>query len=271
LANLIYALPTDNLSPVATGGGTAWVVNTGTEDATYPAVNLADLNPAKPARLTTTTGSFLRDFGLAKQVDWVFIPMHNLTAALADVKIQGNATDSWGAPSLDEMMVVPSYHEDGFPVGFWLDLTGVSPRSFRYWRFSIGTANGTAVAIGEIWLVQTKRSLTHNIHWGLDETDEHGAVEHRTPYGVVSLFDLATKVRMIDGVTQTSDAGVALLKTWHRSCGGRAEPTAIVLDPAINDALMVRWATSQLAFTKLFTNANAVKLSFEEMSRGLVL
>jgi len=271
MANLIYALPTDNLSPVATGGGVDWAVNTGTVDSEYPAANLGDLNPAKPAKLTTTTGSWVRDLGSAQQVDWLFVPMHNLTAALSGVKIQGNATDSWGAPSIDQALVVPAYMEDGFPYGFWFDLTGIGTRTFRYWRFLVGTANGAAVAIGEVWLVATKRSLVHNIYWGLDEGDEHGVVEHRTPYGVVSLFDLATKTRSIDGETSTSDVGLAALKTWHRACAGRAKPTAIVLDPAINDAMMVRWANVQLKFRRRFPNFNDVKLNFEEMSRGLVL
>ena len=63
--------------------------------------NIYDGNPAKPAKLTTTTGAWRWDFGGAKQLDVAAIIHHNLTAGL-NVRIQGNATDAWGAPSLDQ-------------------------------------------------------------------------------------------------------------------------------------------------------------------------
>src|SRR5438552_2828835 len=102
MPNLIYQVPTDNLA--ATGTLT---VQSGTEDTAYPKANIYDGNPAKPAKLTTTTGAWRWDFGSAKQLDIVAVIHHNLTAGL-NVRIQGNATDAWGAPSLDQAFTIPA-------------------------------------------------------------------------------------------------------------------------------------------------------------------
>lgn len=271
MANLIFGRPTDNVSPVSIGGGVDWVVESGTEDAAYPAANLTNGRPSKPAKLTTTTGAWVRDFSAAQQVDWVFIPMHNLSAGLTDVLIQANATNAWSSPSLSVAMTVPTWHEDGFPPGFWVDLTSVTPRSYRFWRFAVLTANASAVAIGEIMLFATKRQLLHNIHWDLEPGEEHDLVEHITPRGVSIVFDEGVKVRELRGMTETTQAGFDAITSWRRSCHGRVRPTAIVLDPAKNDAMLVRWADKKLTWREHAVNTIEVALQFTELSRGLPL
>ena len=69
MANLVYGRPTDNIAATATA-----IVGSA-PDAAYPAANLVDLNPAKPAKLTTATGNWVFDFGSAKQVDLVALAL----------------------------------------------------------------------------------------------------------------------------------------------------------------------------------------------------
>ena len=267
MANLMYQLPTDNLA--ATGTLT---VQSGTEDTAYSKANIYDGNPAKPAKLTTTTGAWRWDFGSAKQLDIVAVIHHNLTAGL-NVRIQGNATDAWGAPSLDQAFMIPANHEDGMPVNPWLDLSALVPiagnRTFQFWRLVVVGVNAAAVAIGDVWLGQTKRQMAINIHWGLEETDEHPVVEHETSHKVQTVYDLNTKVRKIAGEVETTDAGASDLLAWHRACSGRVKLTLVVLDPSKNDCLLARWMAPELAVQRNFKNSNLVKLGWQELSRGM--
>src|SRR4051812_22337747 len=127
--NFIYQKPTDN---VADAGVVA--VNTGAADATYPASYLTDKNPARPAKLTGTTGSWVWTFAAPQRLDLVALIHHNLTAGL-DVKIQGNATNVWGAPTLSQAITIPAYRGD-FPTNPWLDLATAIPlaanRTFQF-------------------------------------------------------------------------------------------------------------------------------------------
>lgn len=60
--------------------------------------------------------------------DAVIVHGHNISSG-ATVKIQGNATDSWGAPSVDETIT--------YQAGTMFRYLTTTPRSFRYWRLLI--------------------------------------------------------------------------------------------------------------------------------------
>jgi hypothetical protein len=270
MAKLSYGHPGDNLSPVATGGGVDWVVNTGTGDASYPATNLGDLNPAKPARLTTTTGSWVRDLGSAKQVDQVLIPHHNLTAGL-EVRIQANTTSSWGAPPLNELLVVPAYESDGFPVGFFKDLTHIGTRSYQFWRFVVVGTNAAPVAIGEIWLQTLKRQLVDHIAPGMVDTRRRPIVEHVTDYEVATIYDFGVKVRRLVADHMPSPDGRAAILDWWHACHGRAQKTFVIRDPDVNEMLMMRWDENEIAEERTRKLRSTIRLGWLEVSRGLKL
>lgn len=124
MARLIFTLPSDNIA----GTGT---ITPSTEDATYPKAGFYDLNPAKPFKMTSTTGNIVWDFGDATKVDIFSIIHHNLAAGL-EVRFQGNASDSWGSPSVNQALTIPSYDADGFPVNIFQDMTSHSSRTFRF-------------------------------------------------------------------------------------------------------------------------------------------
>jgi hypothetical protein len=270
-SRLVYVLPGENLSPVANGGGSDWVVNTGTGDAAYPATNLGDLNPAKPAKLTTTTGSWVRDLGSAKTIEIASLVMHNLTPGL-EVRLQGNATNAWGAPTFNQTFTIPAYHEDGMPVNPWMNLKDLGVGiSFRFWRVVVVGVNAAAVAIGDIILGRTLSQFPVNIHWGFTETDEHPMIAHKTTHGVELIYDLNTKIRHVNGEVETTDAGYTAFKSLHRAARGKVLPWLMVLDPAINDAMLVRFEKETLEADRNFRNSSTIKLDFCELSRGMPL
>lgn len=264
MATLVFQHPTDQkLSASVT-------ITPSTEDASYPKAGLYDSNPAKPFKFTATTGTIVFDFGSAVEIDLVAIVHHNLDAALANVKIQGNATDAWGAPSLDQTITIPAYEADGFPVNPWKDLSALT-NSYRYWRLSFGTANSVNIQLGQVWLGGTKRSLTKNIQWGFQESVDRRIIEHETDYGVSTIYDLGSKILSWAPTILTTAAGLTELKNWWDACHGRALPTLVILDPDVNDARLVRWAQPVRTIDRQYADVNVIQFGLREVSRGLVL
>ena len=95
------------------------------------------LNDNALARVGRTAGDtsqwILFDATAAVSVDFFYIQSHNITSG-ATIKIQANASDSWGSPSIDQTVTWSS--------GYMLYEWG-STQSYRYWRFSVSDASNT--------------------------------------------------------------------------------------------------------------------------------
>lgn len=246
-------------------------MSSGTMDTYYTVANLVDLNPAKPCKLTTQTGAFLWDFGSAKGIDLVAIIHHNLDAGLA-VYIQGNATDSWGSPTLSQAITIPVWWQNGMPVNALVDLSALANHAFQFWRLLISGTNSVPIAIGDVMLVQTKRNLTINIEWGFTEQEDHPLIEHTTDYMVPTVYSYGVSKRSLSGSLNTTDAGAVELRSWYRSCSGRAQPFLFELDGGVtNDCWLARFANTSLSITHVFEDINTTVLAFEEVARGLPL
>lgn len=261
---LIYAKPSDNLI------STASVITPSTEATGYEVENLYDGNPAKPWKMTATTGNVVFDFGSATNIDLVAIVHHNLTAGL-EVRIQGNASDSWGSPTLNQTITIPAYDADSYPVNPWIDLSALS-NSFRYWRLVVVGTNSANVAIGELWLIGTKRTLTaRNLRYGFTDGIARPLIEHTTDYGVSTIYDLGCKMRSIAGELIVEATDLALVRAWWNDCHGRALPTLLILDDTVNECLMVRWREMARSDQRSWPTATSIPVAFSEVSRGLVL
>lgn len=242
------------------------------EDADYPAEYLVDGNVARPAKLTTTTGSWVFDFGAAQRIDLVAFGPHNLTAGLSNVVFQGNATNVWSGPTLSATITIPAYRDDGQSVNPWKDLTGVSGYSasgFRYWRLNFGTANADDIAIGEIALYSAKTTLK-NFRIGVAEEDRIPAVIHQTLYEVATVYSLGLSRRRLVGETFLTEAQIATMLSWYRGGRGARDWHTIVLEDDVNDARFVRF-DNDLTFLRLGNGIHRVPLSMTEVSRGLRL
>lgn len=271
MADVLYSLPADQVADGAT-----ITVQTGTADSEYPVANLVDGNIANPAKLAETSGAWLFDFGSAQRVDWVALGPHNFDAG-ATVKIQGHATDSWGAPTVDTTITIPADDADGRAVCAWTDLTGVagySTSGFQYWRLAVTSTNSAALALGEVWLCALKRLLAtdmgHNYRWAFDVGETRRVVEHQTEYGVSTVYDLQTRVRTFRADLRVSDTGLTAWQTWHRSMKGRVSPTVWIPDSSVNEAWWVRQALGWSVLRR-FTNLNDLSFTLEELSHGLPL
>lgn len=264
MAGAIYGRPSDDVAANA-----SVTVETGTEDTDYPVSNLTTTNPAKPGKLTTSSGRIVFDFGSAQTIQLVALIHTNLDAGLT-VKIQANATNSWATPSLDTAITIPTVPQDSYPLNPWLDLSG-SVQSYRYWAVYVSGTNSAAVAIGKVCLQATKRELSPNLLWGYIEAEERPAVEHRTTYGVSTVYTLGPRLRRVIGRVKATTAGATDLLALERAAGHRGSPFLFILHPDQNDALYVRWATPMFAQQYEFTSIRPIDVAFEEVSRGLRL
>jgi hypothetical protein len=80
----------------------------------------------KGRTLSKDDQTFIFDLGSAKAVDYFLILDHNLTSS-ATVKLQGNATNVWTAPTIDITITIADYLYHGF----------TSAETYRYWRVTI--------------------------------------------------------------------------------------------------------------------------------------
>lgn len=114
------------------------------EDTTLVGANVTHPFRTKVWRTgtTLTNESLIFDLQSAQSVTSCFILNHTIGAS-DTVKIQGNDTDSWGGPTVDEVIT----HNTGTMSAVF---TG---GSHRYWRLLITkNAASTAVDVGRVWL-----------------------------------------------------------------------------------------------------------------------
>jgi len=127
----------------------------------YPVVNLLNSKLSRLFRTSSsTTATVVYDAGAAISVDCVNIANHNISSSVTTLKLQGNASDSWGAPSVDETLTYS---------------TGIITKqftggSYRYWRIHIVDATNSDgyIQIGRAWIGQAYdapdigTSITHD-------------------------------------------------------------------------------------------------------------
>lgn len=271
MANMRYAKRDQDVTTLGT-----WSVQTGTEVEQYEAEHIGTDVMARPAKIEETSGAWVGDFtarpGGKQRVDAVVLPMHNLTAGL-EVRLQGNATNSWGGPTFNQAITIPAYRGDGFPFGSFLDITGLSGYTslgFAYWRLVVVGTNGAAVAL-KVKLLSGLQTLDPNINWGERQGEERKMIEHRTDHGVSSIYDLGITIRSIAGELDGPDTQRDAVKALWHSTRGRVYPFVLIPDGAVNDAWFVRFQDTKLDLTLNMIDRNSIPVAFEEVSRGLVL
>lgn len=268
MSTFLFTRPSENLARTATV-----TVNTGVEDAAYPKANIADHHPEKPAKLTGTTGSFVYNLGSAKRADLTCVGHHNLAAGV-DLRLQANATDTWGAPTVDLGFTIPARYADNFTVNVWLNLATLLPsvgsRTFQFWRLLVNSANSAPVAIGEWLLYSQRRDLgVRNIKWGSERTMRRPATRHETDLLVRHTYDFGTTVRAVEVEIDPTDATLVDVQEWFRDAKGIADPFVIIPHKDETDAWIVTFDDPDQPYKRVKRNYNTATLRFQEMSRGL--
>lgn len=126
-------------------------VSASSENELLIAENLLKEHRVKRWQTTTSTADewVVFDLGSAgAAIEDVIISDYDTSLSGDTVKIQGNASDSWGSPSVDETITASKFAA-GLPAVHALSTGG----SYRYWRLSITKASaGVSRYVGHIYL-----------------------------------------------------------------------------------------------------------------------
>lgn len=274
MRSIAYARPDDD----AAAGKT---VTASAENANYPASNLVNLDVSWPAKLTTTSGSWVIDLGATKTVKAIGLLNHNFDAGL-DVKVQGHSADLWTDPDYSEDVTVPTDEDAGdgleFSVNPWIDLSGLDGEgapvawSCRYIRVLINEANSANVALGECVVLTALRTLDIDPAPGLEESEEYPDIVHRSSFGAPTVYSIGAKWKVWDGAMP----GTVADDHWliARQARGRVRPWFFVPDRAVNSCYLVAfdWSGPRFVTRKMGEGYHQVPaFRLRECSRGVPL
>lgn len=222
----MYQLPSDQILDSATLS-----LGSNTTAVGYALENLYDSNPASPWVAGSTAAiSILMDFGgsYSPAVKLVGFINHNFDAG-EELYIQGNATNSWGAPTVSQQIFAPALRADGSRQDFFWLLT-TQTTTLRWWRVASSGASSSAWRIGELWVSETANRTFPQLE-RQSRRDVRTEIVHETPTGVSLRYaDEARQERLSLDVSALR-ALVLPLRDWHRACLGNARPTLFLLDP----------------------------------------
>lgn len=267
LSQFLYTRPSDYVL------GSNATITASAEDTAYPATNINDLHPERPAKLTTTTGTWVADLGSAMQVDLCALIQHNFDAGLA-VTLQGNTANSWGAPALSTAFTIPARLADLFTVNVWLDLSVLFPvagnRTYRYWRLNVTGTNSANLSVGQWLLEGTRRTFgIRDIKKGSPRSWKRPSILHETEFYVRRSYDLGVTIRTVAVDVEATDTTMAEIDAWYRNANGISLPFLIVPTSSETDAWMVGFTNAERPYTRANSNYNTATLEFQELSRGL--
>lgn len=250
-----YALPTDDVAPNATVTASSPVTG-------YEASYLVSATPSRPAQLGATTGYFDLVLPSPQTIVAAALLYHNLDGGLTEVDLMFGA----GSPSDIETFIIPTHHEDGWPVSPWLEFA--APITADTIRLNFGTANSLNIQVGRLMLLTSLRDLGHDVRYGVEELEEHGIIAQETVLGVETVYDLGGKRRSFSGEFGLIDSEANELLTLHRSARGRILPWLLIPDENVNDAWIVRFEGPS-SRTRDNPNHNVFPFRVRELSRGM--
>lgn len=253
MGDILYALPTDIVTASATLSLTA-----GAAAAAYPLNNLKDGNPAKPFKATGTSCTIRATFGGSTTLRGVSFGPHNLAGATVAISNNGGMGST--------PIVIPANREDGLSTDPFLQF---APSAATQWDIAISGAAAN-VAIGELELIVQFRTL--EILLGAQEAESHRTITHETDFGAKLKYWLGVSQRRVHGTVLLNN-NVATLRTLFRSTQGQFKSLLLILDSAVNDAMLVDLMTDERAVTWITPNSELgqIDLDFLEVQRGPAL
>lgn len=261
-----YALPDDDVAPQAIA------ITASAEDPGYPAEWLVTENPAQPAKLTTTSGSWVLQFASPVSLAGAALVYPQLDAGLA-VVLEGNSADSWASPSIAIAIPIPGPHPDDQAISPIVTIPGAA---CSFWRLRISGTNSVPVAIGRLMLLTSLRQFEDgtSVRWGVVEEEDYGIVDLPTELGVETVYDLGGKRRELIGEWLLRELGAQQFLALRRATHGRVRPWLLWPFPEINDAYLVRWSdrasSRRLDVPDLEAGyVQLVRCQVKELSRGL--
>lgn len=271
-----YSAPHEDLAR------TAIAIAGSAEDPTYPAANLISEDPAKQAKLTSGTGSYVLTFSAKVAPVAVFLLYHYLDAGL-NVEIQGNDTDVWTSPAFSMAITIPPKRLDGPTYQKWTfspwKLLGTlpDPTGYLYWRLAIHGTNSQNVAIGRLFLASAIHRVTLFYNPNIPEGEEQTYIEQPTELGVETVVVIGGPRRSLSAVVIGTDDDAGSLpiqeaqdfRDLYQSTEIRAHPFPFVPFEGFNDAWPVRFEDNTSPRTHEQGGYQIWSFSVREVSRGL--
>lgn len=198
-----YARPADDLLTGAT-------VSSPDADPAYPAANLIGENAANPAKLLTNTGRWVMQATAAVQPLYAVLIYQYLDSGL-DVRIEGNGSDTWGAPAYSKTFTIPGKRLDGPTFQPWTSNVTLRldppPTAQPYWSLHIVGTNSQPAAVGRLLLLPDPRTVRFLIAESYEESEAYDTqIVQPTELGVETVYDLGGPRRGVAGVTPVTDA-----------------------------------------------------------------
>lgn len=228
--------------------------------------NVIDPQPSKKWKTTSKTGNWIKfDLGSAVNLKTLGLFVFNWTSS-ATVKLEANATDSWGTPTYSSTLTILT-DADGVVekrLVFNLDQT------FRWWRLTIEDAgNSDAFITLGIMQMGVYYEFDRNIREGfsLSRTDPSQISKTPGSYSQAQVRDrfgnASFMVPVIDN-TQRDKLTAIFNKI------GNNLPCIIEIDPTNRISADSMWAriTTPMGFAhRTITYWDAIRLNFEELTR----
>jgi hypothetical protein len=244
-----YATPNDDAAALL---GT---VAASAEDPDYLAQNLVSENPARPAKLTSTSGTFTVTLPSSQTIVAAVLLYHNIDAGVS-VTINGNA------------ITIPAARADAWPSNASTTFSAASAT----WTLTIG-ANSQNISIGRLMLLTSLRTFARDIRWGdvtFAEMEGYGTIEMATELGVETIYELEGPRRTLEAEIGAFDSQSADLQNLRRICGGRARPFLMISAHTNGtDPWIVRFVEGVGKRTYLMPAYSGFDWRVQECSRGL--
>ncbi len=163
----------------------ATIITPATQDPILTAANIANELRKRVYRTLATQAAetITLDLGSAKDVTSVILLDHTLTAGDTLIKLQGNATDSWGSPSFSQTLT--------WAAGTISQV--FSTQTFRYWRIIFTKSSaGVTRDIGRVFLGTYYETTEAPDYAGLNWGTVDPSKGTKTPGGI-TYYDVKEK------------------------------------------------------------------------------
>lgn len=252
-----------------------WTLTTGTpQSSDYGVANLGGQpDPSLPVWIDSTSIDLRADLGADTDLGAVALIAHTFDAAL-NVRFQANSSSSFASPGLDEEFTIETAYNDGFTCHALIDLTALAA-SYRYLRVYNATANGRTVAIGDIVIATSWRTLDPSLSLQYQRPQVHYGSKQTSKRGVQTVYDLGSRGRQLLGkMTGLSTSDLDTVLDWSDAQHQFARPMLIQLDENSGsrrgrEPHLARFINATVNPTSQFHEiAYDVMMEFEELGQG---
>ncbi|TXH09500.1 MAG: hypothetical protein E6R04_07995 [Spirochaetes bacterium] len=234
----------------------------------FPVSNLKKYHRYNAWRTTgVTSETLVIDLQTAESIDafaMVFDPNEGIKfTSSATIKIQANATNTWGSPAVDVTLSI----DDDFSVITYFWTTG---QSYRYWRLSMADATNPYgyLEIPKI-ILSTSTQLTQMPNVGFVQLVADSSKVVETDYGHRYADNYPTLRTLELEYIEIPEADKLTLSAIYRRLG-KVTPLAISLDPLQahfsnkDEHFLYGYISNDLEISQVFTTYFDVKLGVVE-------